>query len=84
MLKGCGANSPFLNATRFQQFEVTTENQIRLKNSDLCIVAGEESHTTYSLEHKWRSLFMAKCKDSPLKLSQWKFISPKKIFKSTF
>jgi hypothetical protein len=58
MLKACGVEQPFLNAKHFQRFEFNSKGQIQFIGSHLCIVAGTESHTTYSPEHRWRSLLM--------------------------
>lgn len=71
MLKECLVVEPFLNAKRFQLFKFNEKNQIQLYNSDLCIVAGDESKETYSSEHTWRSLYMQKCKTAQYKLSTW-------------
>ena len=74
MLKKCGVEQPFLNAKRFQKFEFNSNGQIQLVDSHLCIVAGSESHTTYSLDHKWRSLLMTPCDQADLKRSVWQFV----------
>lgn len=74
MLKDCGVEQPFLNAKRFQKFEFNTKGQMQLAGSHLCIVAGTESHTTYSPEHRWRSLFMLSCNEVDLKRSVWQFV----------
>ena len=74
MLKDCGVEQPFLNAKRFQTFKLNTKGQIQLANSHLCIAAGTESHTTYSSEHRWRSLFMTPCNEVELKRSVWQFV----------
>ena len=76
MLKRCGENSPFLNGPVFQHFLFNQHSQIQLKDSDLCIVAGERSSTTYSEEHRWRSLYMDQCSKANDGLSKWKVISP--------
>lgn len=74
MLKECGIDEPFLNAKRFQQFEFKENGQLKLMDSNLCISVGVESHTTYSLKHKWRSLFMDRCAETDIKRSAWKFV----------
>lgn len=71
MLKRCGEESPFLNSPKFQKFYFNAASQLQLKESDLCIVAGERSATTYSDDHKWRSLFMHPCKTALAELSSW-------------
>ncbi len=75
MLKACGVEQPFLNAKKFQQFEFNHKGQVKLVGSHLCIAAGAESHTTYSLEHRWRSLFILPCADAELTHSVWKLVS---------
>jgi len=75
MLKGCGAEEPFLNAKNFQKFEFNAKGQVQLHGSHLCIAVGAESHTTYSLAHRWRSLLMLPCKEVGLDRSAWQIIS---------
>ena len=74
MLKACGVEQPFLNAKRFQKFEFNSNGQIQLAHSHLCITAGDESHTTYSPDHRWRSLFMTPCTGADLKRSTWQLV----------
>lgn len=74
MLKPCLRNSVFLNAERFQRFEFNLKKQLQLKNSALCVVVGDKSHTTYSMEHKWRALYMENCSVASLALSQWQLV----------
>ena len=74
MLKDCGVDQPFLNAKRFQKFESNSKGQMQLADSHLCIAAGIESHTTYSSEHRWRSLFMTPCTGTDIKLSAWQLV----------
>lgn len=74
MLKECGAQQPFLNAAHFQKFEFNERKQLQLKNSQLCISAGGVSHTTFSPEHRWRSLYMETCDQVSPSLSRWHFI----------
>jgi len=75
MLKKCGVDQPFLSAKHFQKFESNPKGQIQLLGSHLCIIAGTESHTTYSSEHRWRSLFMMPCSEVDLKRSVWQLVS---------
>lgn len=74
MLKACGAEQPFLNAKNFQQFEFNSQEQLQLKGSHLCIAAGTESHTTYSPDHRWRSLLMLPCEEADLARSVWQLV----------
>lgn len=75
MLKECGAQQPFLNATHFQKFEFNKKNQLQLKNSNLCITSGNISHTTFSPHHRWRSLYMEYCEHIENRFSSWHFIT---------
>ena len=74
MLKGCGIEEPFLNAKNFQKFEFNTKGQLQLVGSHLCMSAGDESHTTYSLEHRWRSLLMLPCSAVEASRSVWQIV----------
>ena len=74
MLKACGVEQPFLNAKNFQKFEFNSKGQIQLIGSHLCIAAGAESHTTYSPEHRWRSLLMLSCAEADLTHSVWQLV----------
>lgn len=74
MLKACGVDLPFLNATEFQRFDFNAQGQLQLVGSQLCVTAGEDSHTTYSPDHKWRSLFLQTCSESDLAYSVWNLV----------
>lgn len=71
MPKPCYKNTPFLNAQNFQYFYFNDNDQIQLKNSELCITVGNTSKTTYSEKHKWRSLYMQNCKEAKISHSAW-------------
>ncbi len=72
VLRKCGAIESFLPADRFQRFVRTTENQLRLVGTDLCLAAGHESDRTFSSEHRWRTLTLQSCAAVPLSHSVWK------------
>ena len=74
MLKPCGVEQAFLNAERFQKFEFNSKKQLQLTDSELCLTAGPDSHTTYSLQHRWRSLYMAACDEAELSRSVWQMV----------
>lgn len=74
MLKRCGVEQPFLNAKRFQKFKFNKQGQVQLVGSSLCISAGQDSHTTYSPDHRWRSLIMLPCKEVELARSVWQMV----------
>lgn len=76
MLKECGAELPFLNAPKFQTFELLENNQVRLVGSDLCITVGAVSERTFDPTHAWRTLYMERCEDCDLSRSTWKFVRP--------
>lgn len=77
MLKRCGAEEPFMNGPVFQHFAFTDDGKVQLVGSNLCMVAGDESHTTYSPDHRWRALYMERCSDVVPKLAQWELVKPK-------
>jgi hypothetical protein len=72
MLKPCGENSPFLEATNFQTFIHNEKQQVQLKDTELCVTSGAVSRVTDTDIHKWRGLFMQYCDIADLSLSQWK------------
>lgn len=74
MLKRCGEVQPFLNAKKFQKFQFNEQGQVQLVGSSLCISAGQDSHTTYSPDHRWRSLLMLPCKEVALTRSVWQLV----------
>lgn len=74
MLKRCGEERPFLNGPRFQRFVMNASKQLQLAESELCIVAGSVSATTYSTEHKWRNLSVEICESAEPSLSRWESI----------
>lgn len=76
MLKGCGEEIPFLNAPKFQTFELLDNGMIRLKGSNLCITVGDESKETFDPTHAWRTLYMERCDDCEPARSTWKFVRP--------
>ena len=75
MLKGCGAREPFLTAEHLQHFEWTADRRIRLRGSGLCVTAGDVSHTTFSPDHRWRSLYMDGCSEAEPARSRWQLIA---------
>jgi len=72
ILRKCGTNESFLPADRFQKFERTRENRLRLVGTGLCLAAGQESDRTFSSEHRWRTLTLQLCATTPLSHSAWK------------
>ncbi len=75
-LRECHVDSPFLNARFMQVFEYTKEKKIKHKHTNKCLVMGEESSSTYSPDHTWRTLFMKECSKVDIKRSTWYFNKP--------
>jgi len=75
-LKECKRQTPFLNAEFMQEFEYTKDKKLKHKNSSKCLEMGEESSTTYSKEHTWRTLYMKECSKTDTKRSTWNFSRP--------
>jgi len=71
MLRPCGTSESFLPAERFQTFERTDQNQLRLSGSSLCLAAGAVSDRTFSPSDRWRNLTLEPCNEVPLSLSAW-------------
>ena len=60
----------FASAT-LQAFDFRPDGRLELRGSGLCVVAGQQSDTTFSLADKWRALQMASCGAAPPALSVW-------------
>lgn len=75
--RDCGEQSPFLDAQRLQIFRLHINGQVELEGSGLCIVAGPRSDSTYSAEHRWRSLYLDACGSADPARSRWQFVVPK-------
>lgn len=76
MLKKCGEEIPFLNAPKFQTFELLENGMVRLVGSDLCITVGDVSERTFDPTHAWRTLYVDRCEDCELSRSAWMFVRP--------
>ena len=76
MLKKCGEDIPFLNASKFQTFELLDNGMVQLKGTDLCITVGDESERTFDPTHRWRTLYMERREDCDPARSTWKFVRP--------
>ena len=74
LLRGCGADEPFLPTTALQSWEMADDGRLRLAGSDLCVTAGPVSDTTFSLRDQWRTLALQGCETAPLERSQWQFL----------
>lgn len=76
MLKECGADIPFLNASKFQTFELLENGMVQLKGTDLVITVGDVSERTFDPTHRWRTLYMERRDKAELSRSAWKFVRP--------
>lgn len=76
MLKACGQEIHFLNASKFQHFERIENGAVKLKDSNLCISMGDESKTTFDPKHAWRTLYMKRCDEFDHSRATWKFVKP--------
>lgn len=61
---------PFAHAA-LQAFDFRSDGRLALRGTDLCVVAGARSDTTFSPLDRWRALLMAACADAPRALSVW-------------
>lgn len=80
MLKPCAAEVdtaklPYVRE-ELQHFSHREDGRIELTGSGLCIQVGPTSDTTFSTEHRWRSLSMAPCDKAPKSLSVWQAFAP--------
>ncbi|MEO1718001.1 MAG: RICIN domain-containing protein [Planctomycetota bacterium] len=76
MLKKCGEDIPFLNASKFQTFELLDDGMVQLKGTDLCITVGDESQRTFDPTHRWRTLYVERRADCDPSRSRWAFVRP--------
>ena len=72
ILRKCGRNERFLEADRLQKFTRTSENQLKLQGTDLCLTGGAVAGRTYSKTHRWRTLTLELCAETPRRFSVWK------------
>ena len=74
MARDCGEHSNFLQAAPLQLFN-WLNGRITLRNSDLCITAGERSDQTPSSLHRWRALTLQICNNTPSERIEWHFVA---------
>lgn len=84
ILRPCAYNpktrqSPF-HPANLQSFIHREDGRIELKDTNLCLTAGNISDNTFSLDHKWRALYLETCSIAPKKLSVWKAFQPRRNF----
>ncbi|MDO5685875.1 MAG: hypothetical protein Q4G42_00520 [Neisseria sp.] len=77
LARPCGEDTPFMRAEALQKFTLHQDGKIELKDSGLCLSAGNESDRTFEPTHRWRSLFVTRCATTKPELSQWYFTIPK-------
>lgn len=77
--RGCGEQTPFLEAERLQIFRLRDNGQVELEGAGLCLTAGRKSDTTFSSEHRWRALFLEECDSAEPARSRWHFHVPPNI-----
>ncbi|WP_051940707.1 hypothetical protein [Stenoxybacter acetivorans] len=75
----CLKDSDFFIAKPLQTFVFHDNGQIELKGSGLCLNAGTQSDSTFSDEHRWRSLFLTECSSAEPAYSEWYFSGKEKI-----
>ncbi|MEM9602778.1 MAG: hypothetical protein AAGA11_07940 [Pseudomonadota bacterium] len=71
LLRPCGHQSAFFDASRLQRFDWQSNGQLRLRGFDVCLSVGEDSAETFSPADRWRVLLLARCTEVPLRLSAW-------------
>ena len=76
MPRECGEKIPFLDTENFQKFTFREDGLVELAGSGLCLTVGRKSDSTFSPEHRWRTLFVEFCKDTVPERSRWKFVIP--------
>lgn len=65
-----GRDDPFVSR-ELQSFSHRDDRRIELVGTGLCLAVGEQSDTTFSPDHRWRSLFLAPCETVPPERSAW-------------
>ena len=76
--RGCGENTPFLNTEGLQEFHKRDDGSLELGETGLCLTVGPESDSTFSANHRWRSLFMESCEQIDPARTKWQFVKPQK------
>jgi len=74
LLRPCDERTPFFEASGLQQFEHTSNGQLKLVGSELCLAAGSDSRSTYSPRDRWRILSLESCTDIGQKYSSWELV----------
>ena len=74
LLRPCGYQKPFFEASRLQEFDYLENGQLKLRGHGLCVTVGDESSHTYSPHDRWRVLLLDACSDTPLTHSAWELV----------
>lgn len=69
------SRTPF-SMEELQTFVHRKDGRLELKQSDLCLVVGSNSDTTFSASDRWRALFLDNCAGAPNQFSKWRLPSP--------
>ena len=73
--RGCGEQTPFLDAEKLQSFVFRKDGRVELKDSGLCMTAGNVSDSTFDVSHRWRTLYMERCEATEPARSRWHFVA---------
>jgi len=76
LLRGCGESSPFFETAALQRFVLHDDGRLTLADTDLCLVVGPRSASTYSPADRWRALFVDDCGAADPKRARWQFAAP--------
>lgn len=76
ILRPCGGRESFLPADSLQRFERSAAGQLRLRDTDLCLTAGQQAARTFSASDRWRTLTMQRCDRAAPALSVWDWQRP--------
>lgn len=79
LLRPCGERSSFMDADALQHFSLHPDGRLKLATTNLCLTVGSRSTRTYSMQHRWRALYLDDCATTPPERSRWEFttIEPK-------
>ena len=76
LVRRCNERGAFFEASALQRFDLRDDGRLMLADSDLCVVVGTRSDSTYSSRDRWRALFVEDCDRVEAARSRWEFIVP--------
>ena len=76
LLRKCDETLPFFETLELQRFTHRKDGSLSVLDSKLCLTVGSQSAETYSIFHRWRTLFVVACATADSSLSQWEFTVP--------